>query len=422
MARKQVLVEIEEAKKDNPDCLIIVPHMGGQFNHAPDEFQRHWCQIFINAGADVILSDHPHATQPCEWFTRADGGSGLIIHCPGNFANSYTDMDGDAVAITEIYLDKQSGKPQSCGVIPMWVTAEGNGQYIPAPLPEYLYGEATGGLSNMDYKRLEEVSRIITKSMLGREIPLHSAATRYYTFPACSDGQIYRDTMENKLPRQKIIQSALGKYLQTARKVCFVGDSITEGTKNMGYGWFEPIAANLPDIQCTCFAKGAMTSRYFLANATEIAAHKADVYVMAYGTNDVRYRNKMKCAMSAEQYVRNISALVNKIRKRVPNASFVFIAPWTSDIDDRYSQLSNHEKYAMLAEYGRALEQYCTKEGHWYINPNPHLRRELDSLHTGFRWLVDDIHPNGTTGIRLYSEAVLKAAETTKPAVDKQGN
>lgn len=414
-AVEQVINEIREAKKDNPDCLLIMPHMGGQFNHAPDAFQQHWCRIFTDAGADVILSDHPHATQPCEWFTRSDGKTCLIIHCPGNYANSYTDMDGDAVAITEVYLDKRSGNPKACGIIPMWVRAQGKGQFIPVPLPEYLYNQDKLMLSNTDWKRLEEVSRIITSSMLGQEIHLHSAAIRYYTFESSGNKMIFRDPWEQKLTDEEVKYSPLVKYLQSADSVCFVGDSITEGTKNYGYGWYEPIAAHLKNVHCCRFAKGSKTSLYFLQNADKLAATKSNIYVMAYGTNDIRYRNPQICAMTADEYIFNTTQLIDRIRSTNPKASFIFIAPWTSDIDDKNCRLSNEEKYEMMREYALSLKNYCIKAGHWFIDPNPLIEKQISNLHTGFKWLVDDIHPNGTTGVQLYSRAVLQASQQNIP-------
>ena len=215
---QRVKEEIRTAKAENPDCLLIMPHMGGQFNHAPNAFQKHWCTMFTELGADVILSDHPHATQPCEWRIRADGKKCLIIHCPGNYANSYTDMDGDAMAITEVYLNRKNGKPEACGVIPMWCLARGKGQYIPAPITDYIYGLAGGDLSNVDYKRLKEVSSIISKSMLGHEIPLHSASERYFTFANDEDKLIYRQASTAKLSADYISLFSIGKFLGTASK------------------------------------------------------------------------------------------------------------------------------------------------------------------------------------------------------------
>ncbi len=409
-AKQQVIQEITEAKKDKPDCLIIMPHMGTQFLHGPDDFQKHWCKVFAEAGADVILSDHPHATQPCEWQTYKNGHTCLAIHCPGNYANSYTDMDGDAVAITEIYLNKKDGKPQACGVIPMWVVAQGDKQYIPAPLPEYLYGEAGNGLSNMDWKRLDEVSKIITKSMLGVEIPLYAASTRYYTFADTGNEHVYRDTTDHSLPEKEIAGSTFIEYLKTFSKICFVGDSITEGSKNMGYGWYEPLVYHLKDVHCTRFAKGGWTSKLFLSNADKIAEHKADLYVMAYGTNDVRYRNNEKCAMTATDYIKNTSQLVDIILQSNPNARFVFIAPWPSDIDDHICKLNDKDKIRMMAQYSKALKQYCDNKGYGFIDPTSYITPYFDKIHLGFRWLIDDIHPNSSTGNRLYSRAVIKSA------------
>ena len=86
-----VLNDFKRARAKNPDAIVVLPHMGTQFTHAPDAFQKLWVDIFIDAGADVVFGDHPHAVQPIEW--RHTGRPGreyaLVVYCPGNYVNSY---------------------------------------------------------------------------------------------------------------------------------------------------------------------------------------------------------------------------------------------------------------------------------------------------------------------------------------------
>ena len=86
------------AKKESPDIIIVLAHMGEQFLHHTVEFQEKWNKIFSDLGADIILGDHSHTVQPLEYI-----GNTLIINSPGNFANSYIKMDGDSTALIDIY-------------------------------------------------------------------------------------------------------------------------------------------------------------------------------------------------------------------------------------------------------------------------------------------------------------------------------
>lgn len=157
--------------------------------------------------------------------------------------------------------------------------------------------------------------------------------------------------------------------------------------------------------------KGGRTRQYFLENAQQIADVEADIYVVAFGTNDIRYRKPDICAMTPDAYVSNCLSFVKKIREKNPYAQFVFIAPWYSDIDDSLCVPTNEEKNQMFKEYSVALQSFCNANNHIYVNPNPFIRKQLNSLHVDMPWLVDDIHPNGTTGVLLYSKAVLESAQ-----------
>lgn len=409
----QVKRDIERAKSDKPDCLIVMPHMGEQFQHEPDKFQKHWCHVFSELGADIILADHPHATQPIEWIENISHRT-LTVYCPGNYANSYTRSDGDGVSIVEIYIDKKKGTPVACSVIPMWVSAHGvhgGGQYIPVPIAEIARGKIDIPYSNLDWERLHQINPIITGSMLRAPLPLHAASFRYFKFPD-KPGHVFRDSRENKLPVTETIQSSpLYQACINSEHICFVGDSITEGTMNNGYGWYEPLTAILPqNTKISSFAKGSMTSKFFLTNALEIGKLNADLYIMAYGTNDIRYRDSNVCAMTPKQYIENISETINTIRKINPSASFAFIAPWYSYIYDKNCKLNDLEKDKMITAYSEALQDYCREHGHIFANPNPILKEKFHIYHATYPYWVDDIHPNGTSGTLLYSKAALEGS------------
>lgn len=187
---KQVLVDVksdfEQAKSLSPDLIIVMPHMGKQFMHKPDDFQKYWCKVFVEYGADVILSDHPHAVQPIEWINNEDKNV-LIVHCPGNYINSYIEHDGDASMIVECYLDPDTGKPFASACIPIYAYCkygrDSVENYTGIPIYELIKNKnICPELSRYEFNRIQTVQKLITKTALGVELGIDNLHKRYYTF------------------------------------------------------------------------------------------------------------------------------------------------------------------------------------------------------------------------------------------------
>ena len=134
----------------------------------------------------------------------------------------------------------------------------------------------------------------------------------------------------------------------------------------------------------------------------------ADLFIVAIGTNDVRYRNEKICAMTKETYVENLQKLRDSISKNNPDCKFIFIAPWISTDGDKNSALKYRDKIAMNLEYTSALKDWCQKNSDLFVDANPYIAQKLEQYPRS-EYLVDAIHPNGRDGVRLYSEAFLKS-------------
>ncbi len=402
--KKMVKSDFDRLKAQNPDIIIVLPHMGTQFLNQVDYFQTTWNEIFVEYGANIILGDHAHIVQPIEIVKNSSNEDVVIVNCPGNFANSYREENGDATAMVEVYLDRQTGKFNGLSVIPMWVQAPVLGNYRPIPLYSFANNDKLAKeISTIEQKRATEVCEFITETMLGYKVRLDSLQEDkiYYT----SEG-LKRSKVEPIKINQysKIVQEIL-----RSNSVCFIGDSITEGTKNGGYGWYEPLINGFENVSSSKVSLGGATSKTIQTVYNEDKA-VADLYVIAIGTNDIRYRNPDICAMNEKEYVSEIEKLIAII----PNGSsarFAFIAPWLStDADIDLCKVDSTKKMELFSIYSTSLEQFCDEKGYVFINPNniifEHLNNELES-----KYLVDYIHPNATAGIRLYSEAVMNACQ-----------
>lgn len=399
--KRNVYADFERAKKTNADLIIVLPHMGTQFEHTTDDFQDTWNSIFIDAGADIILGDHSHAVQPVELKTT-DGKTTAIVNCPGNFANIYCEYDGDATALVKVYIDKDSKGVNAISVVPMYTQSQNFGQYRALPIYKIMYDEDLyKSISRYEMGRIKQVHSVITSSMLGKDIPLESIEKEYFMFKsgyARSQVKPIDITAEEK-------NSVLYKALSESSSVCFVGDSVTEGTANGGYGWYEPLAALFPDLNVYNCSKGGATVQTILDRIDDVTSCKADLYVIAIGTNDVRYRDSVD-ESSESDFINRIKTLTDNIRKANSKAKIVFISPWCALDSDPVIRITTEERDKLLDSYGAALRQYAEENGYMYIDASSKIK-QIISTSPFDMYLVDHIHPNVIRGISLYSKAVL---------------
>ena len=75
----KIKAEITSAKQI-ADVVIVLPHWGVEYAAEPEDFQQNWAQEFINAGASLVIGNHPHVIQPMEFFSDK-----LIFYALGNF-------------------------------------------------------------------------------------------------------------------------------------------------------------------------------------------------------------------------------------------------------------------------------------------------------------------------------------------------
>lgn len=194
--------------------------------------------------------------------------------------------------------------------------------------------------------------------------------------------------------------------IEGASEICFIGDSLTEGTKNGGRPWYEPIEEHFPGKSFSNFSEGGRTVKDIINNASAIPA--ADLYVIAAGTNDIRYRNSQTCAMTASEFAESAGELRKLLESKNPSAGIIFIAPWYSTDGDKVSQPGFSQTVSMNSEYSAALGKYCAESSIGFIDPNPFIREKLNKAPQSV-YLLDWIHPNASRGVIMYSEAVLSS-------------
>lgn len=399
---KLVKNDFKRAKESNSDYIMVLVHMGTEFNHETDDFQKKWNKIFSDLGADFILGDHAHAIEPLEIL-----GKTFIVNCPGNFANSYIKNNGDATSIVDLYFDKQTKKFLGSSIVPMY-TQEYKPKYFRA-LPIFHIFNDSLSITEKEKIRISDVQKLITKVMLGKEIPISNIKENYFFINGSYIDIINSETKLKKIIKEKYINKEIYKMIDNSYSITFIGDSITEGTKNNYHPWYEPLIYYFKNKKIINISKGSYTTLLIIKNFKyNIIKSKSDLYIIAIGTNDIRYRDPNICSMTKEEYIKNINKIVNFANLDNKKAKFILISPWLSSQNDNASKLNNTFKIKFFEEYSSILNNYCIKNNYLFINPNPYIFNKIKKNIT--KYLLDEIHPNENEGIELYSEAILNSS------------
>jgi hypothetical protein len=67
--------------KDMADVVVVLPHIGGQYNPAPGNYTKWTMQWISNLGVDLVVANHPHVPLRCERFENGCIGAYSL----GNF-------------------------------------------------------------------------------------------------------------------------------------------------------------------------------------------------------------------------------------------------------------------------------------------------------------------------------------------------
>lgn len=75
------------AREAGAEYLLVYIHWGTEYTNTPNEKQYRIARELADAGFDFIVGSHPHALQPFDSVTSADGRSVPVIYSMGNFVS-----------------------------------------------------------------------------------------------------------------------------------------------------------------------------------------------------------------------------------------------------------------------------------------------------------------------------------------------
>ena len=102
---EQAREDIRQAK-ELADVVIVVMHVGVEYDQDVDEETRDWTDVFLEEGVDIVIGSHPHVVRTMETLTGEDGHKMLVYYSLGNFTSTQTDLPSLMGAMAKITVRK----------------------------------------------------------------------------------------------------------------------------------------------------------------------------------------------------------------------------------------------------------------------------------------------------------------------------
>lgn len=188
-----MVTDIQEARK-HADVVVVMPHMGNEYESYPRDIFVSWADLMFEAGADIVLASHPHVLQKME-YRRLNHGNGehdgFIIYSLGNFISSQTTPPRNASIVLHLTVEQVGNEAPNVtevSFVPIW-TQFRNGEDVNEFVVRSVYErlslsqeEQDRQIRRKDQARLKEIHHETASFLLGEEIPL-SQMQEEYIFP-----------------------------------------------------------------------------------------------------------------------------------------------------------------------------------------------------------------------------------------------
>jgi len=131
---RQIIRRIEEASEQS-DYQIVFFHGGKEGVHKPEEWKIRAARSLVDAGADLVIGNHPHVLQPAEVYHGVN-----IVYSLGNFCYGGHRRPENRTVIYQMTLTvEEGGVTEEANLIPCCVYTGDTNNWQPAPIED---GEA----------------------------------------------------------------------------------------------------------------------------------------------------------------------------------------------------------------------------------------------------------------------------------------
>lgn len=135
------------AAREISDVCVVALHWGVEDSDIISDYQRSTAQILADAGADIIIGNHPHVLRGIEEITCEDGSTALCAYSLGNFISAQSvgkNLIGGALKFNvSIRIDEEAEEDQqpiigNIEFVPIITHYDGNYQDVRLyPLSDY---------------------------------------------------------------------------------------------------------------------------------------------------------------------------------------------------------------------------------------------------------------------------------------------
>ena len=87
--REEELLEKVRKAQEMADVVIVAMHWGDEYVTTPNEEETSLAQMLADAGADIIIGNHPHCIQPVQWL---NDHSTICFYALGNCVSGQYDL------------------------------------------------------------------------------------------------------------------------------------------------------------------------------------------------------------------------------------------------------------------------------------------------------------------------------------------
>lgn len=85
---EEMLNKVAQAKT-MADVVLVAMHWGDEYQTSPNEHQTTLAQQLADAGADIIIGNHPHCIEPVQWL---NDGKTICFYALGNIVAAQYDL------------------------------------------------------------------------------------------------------------------------------------------------------------------------------------------------------------------------------------------------------------------------------------------------------------------------------------------
>ena len=128
ISEEKVIADLARARALEPDLIVVLPHMGNEYEEFTRAVFLHWMDLMLYHGADFVLAAHPHVLQPMlvRELTDIEGveRTGFIMPSLGNAISTQRTEPRDISIILKLDVAQEPGERpalERVRFVPIWV-------------------------------------------------------------------------------------------------------------------------------------------------------------------------------------------------------------------------------------------------------------------------------------------------------------